>query len=120
MNALRNELQKVHWRDLVELTPLEKAWELSLCLPWLGLSLWFYAQDWWWLGTGASFYLFDSDEEHRFGRTQRGTWINALSYSMFFHAEHHLFPAVPTTHLAELSQRLDRAAPQISAHQVLP
>lgn len=41
------------------------------------------------------------------GRTQRGRWLNRLSYSMFFHAEHHLFPAVPTAHLGELARRLD-------------
>jgi fatty acid desaturase len=40
-------------------------------------------------------------------RTQRGRWINFLTYSMFLHAEHHLFPAVPTCHLMELAARLD-------------
>lgn len=46
-------------------------------------------------------------------RTQRGRWITWLSYSMFFHAEHHLFPAVPTCRLARLAERLDAAAPEI-------
>lgn len=32
---------------------------------------------------------------------------------MFFHAKHHLFPAVPTCHLAELAARLDAAAPEL-------
>jgi fatty acid desaturase len=40
-------------------------------------------------------------------RTQRGRWLNRLCYSMFFHAEHHLFPQVPTCHLATLAIRLD-------------
>jgi fatty acid desaturase len=53
------------------------------------------------------------------GRTQRGQWLSIVSYSMFFHAEHHLFPAVPTAHLPELSRRLDDVAPRISERQVL-
>src|SRR5580765_5578975 len=31
-------LAGVEWRDLVALTPLEAARELTLCLPWLALS----------------------------------------------------------------------------------
>jgi fatty acid desaturase len=46
-------------------------------------------------------------------RTQRGRLITWLSYSMFFHAEHHLFPAVPTCHLARLAARLDAATPEV-------
>jgi fatty acid desaturase len=41
-------------------------------------------------------------------RTQRGRWITLLTYSMFFHAEHHLYPAVPTCHLSTLAARLDQ------------
>ena len=47
----------------------------------------------------------------RIARTQRGWLKNIVSYDMFHHVEHHLFPAVPTCHLPELSQRLDRVAP---------
>ena len=57
---------------------------------------------------------------HEPGRTQRGRWLNLISYSMFFHAEHHLFPAVPTGHLAELACRLDAAMPEFSHRSVLP
>jgi fatty acid desaturase len=53
------------------------------------------------------------------GRTQRGRWLNLFSYSMFFHAEHHLFPAVPTIHLGQLAQRLDGAAPYFAGRQVV-
>ena len=52
-------------------------------------------------------------------RTQRGRWINRLSYGMFYHTEHHLFPAVPTPHLPELARRLDAVAPDYREHQVL-
>jgi fatty acid desaturase len=53
------------------------------------------------------------------GRTQRGCWLNLISYSMFLHAEHHLFPAVPTAHLPELARRLDSANAGISQRAVL-
>lgn len=52
------------------------------------------------------------------GRTQRGRWLNLISYSMFFHAEHHLYPAVPTGHLHKLARRLDRVLPELSQRQV--
>lgn len=48
----------------------------------------------------------------RIARTQRGWLKNVMSYDMFHHVEHHLFPAVPTCHLPELSNRLDRVAPE--------
>jgi fatty acid desaturase len=54
------------------------------------------------------------------GRTQRGRWLSLISYSMFFHAEHHLFPAVPTPHLAKLARRLDAVMPELSERAVLP
>jgi fatty acid desaturase len=52
-------------------------------------------------------------------RTQRGRWINRLSYSMFFHVEHHLFPAVPTCHLWRLAERLDAAMDGVVWKQVM-
>ena len=51
----------------------------------------------------------------RLARTQRGWLKNVVSYDMFHHVEHHLFPAVPTCHLPELSRRLDRVAPDYKA-----
>jgi fatty acid desaturase len=53
-----------------------------------------------------------------FARTQRGQWLNRLCYSMFYHAEHHLYPQIPTCHLARLAARLDQAAPHVSWPQV--
>jgi fatty acid desaturase len=55
-----------------------------------------------------------------FSRTQRGRWFNLFCYGMFYHTEHHLFPAVPTCRLAKLADRLDRAAPIFSTRQVIP
>ncbi len=51
----------------------------------------------------------DCEPEGLFARTQRGRWVNRLCYGMFYHAEHHLFPAVPTCHLPILAGRLDAA-----------
>ena len=262
-----SQLQTVEWRDLVALTPAEKAWELTLSLPWLLASLWCYEQGWWGAGLACSFYFFltglrqshnaqhyalglprtaqdgvlfvlsvlmlasmhavqtthlhhhrhcleDDDGEgatarlrwwralligplffvrlhvsawrlattskrrwiamelgamllvlfhavlltgptairwhtaamlageclagffavwtvhhgcnsNEPGRTQRGRWLNLVSYSMFLHAEHHLFPAVPTPHLAQLARRIDAAAPGgnqriVNQRKVLP
>lgn len=48
-------------------------------------------------------------------RTQRSRLINLLTYNMFFHLEHHLFPAVPVARLGRLAERLDMALPAIAA-----
>jgi fatty acid desaturase len=254
-------VETIGWRDLVALAPWEIAWELTLGLPWLLLSLWCYNRGWWWAGLACSFYVFltglrqshnaqhyalglprlvqdgvlfvlsvlmlasmhavqvthlhhhrhcleDEDDEggtarltwwrallcgplffvrlhrcawrraerckrvwlaaevfaiifvlafafclpewvalrwhviamltgecltgffavwtvhhgcqaHEPGRTERGRWLNLISYSMFFHAEHHLFPAVPTAHLAELARRIDAGIPEFKLHPVL-
>lgn len=121
----------VPWRDLLQLTWREKLWELTLSLPWLAGSLWCYAQGLWVWGALGSFYLFLTGffavwtvhhgcEPHDvLARTQRGRWINRLSYSMFFHVEHHLYPAVPTCHLWRLAERLDAAASGATLKQVV-
>ena len=49
-------------------------------------------------------------------RTQRSRLLNLLSYSMFFHLEHHLFPAVPVRRLSLLAARLDAAVPELAAN----
>lgn len=59
------------------------------------------------------------DAEHSIARTQRGWLKNVVSYSMFYHLEHHLFPAVPTCHLDRLAERLDEAAPEAKEKQVV-
>ncbi len=51
-------------------------------------------------------------------RTQRGRFKNLLSYAMFFHLEHHLFPAVPTCRLRELAHRMDRVDPDFGRLRV--
>ena len=58
------------------------------------------------------------DRHHFIARTLRGKAKNLVSYQMFRHVEHHLYPAVPTCHLRELSDRLDAAAPELQTMQV--
>jgi fatty acid desaturase len=58
------------------------------------------------------------DRTHYLARTLRGRIRNAITYDMFRHIEHHLFPAVPTCHLPELSKRLDLAAPELKRNIV--
>jgi fatty acid desaturase len=48
-------------------------------------------------------------------RTQRSRLINLVTYNMFFHLEHHLFPGVPVKRLGRLAARIDAMAPAIAA-----
>lgn len=54
-----------------------------------------------------------TEENPLIARTQRKPWKNRLTFSMFYHLEHHLFPAVPTIKLKELAGRIDEAIPGI-------
>jgi fatty acid desaturase len=62
----------------------------------------------------------DTDENNYYlGRTVRGKLKSVLFYNMFYHAEHHLFPKVPTCHLPELAKRLDEQFPDLKNVKVL-
>ena len=52
-------------------------------------------------------------DEHVIARTQRSRWKNFVTYNMFYHLEHHLFPAVPTIKLPELAKRIDESVPDL-------
>ena len=54
----------------------------------------------------------DCASPHPPARTIRHSLRAALTFNMFFHLEHHLFPQVPTAHLPLLARRLDNACPQ--------
>jgi len=45
-------------------------------------------------------------------RTIRHPVRSIVTFNMFFHLEHHLFPQIPTPHLPVLARRLDAAVPQ--------
>jgi fatty acid desaturase len=55
----------------------------------------------------------DTEENPALARTQRAGWKNKITFSMFYHLEHHLFPAVPTIKLPELARRIDEALPEL-------
>jgi len=60
----------------------------------------------------------DCGRSYHIARTLRGRAKNKISFEMFFHLEHHLFPKVPTCHLPKLADRLDSDAPELQVHQV--
>ncbi len=45
-------------------------------------------------------------------RTIRHRVRSFITFNMFFHLEHHLFPQIPTAHLPMLARRLDATVPQ--------
>ena len=58
------------------------------------------------------------EPEGLFARTIRSRLVARLTYNMFFHLEHHLFPGVPTCKLHVLAERLDAVAPRLAAKKV--
>ena len=59
-----------------------------------------------------------ADEE--VARTQATPLVNVVTYNMFLHLEHHLFPAVPVRRLGILARRIAAARPERTTKQVLP
>lgn len=60
----------------------------------------------------------DCEEHGLVARTIRNRFKAKLTYNMFYHVEHHLFPAVPTCKLHHLSSRLDAVAPELALKKV--
>lgn len=58
------------------------------------------------------------DRTHHLARTLRHRIKNRITFNMFLHIEHHLFPRVPTCHLPELSRRIDCVAPELRSKVV--
>jgi fatty acid desaturase len=56
----------------------------------------------------------DCDRWEQIARTLRHRLKSAVSFGMFYHLEHHLFPRVPTC-----PQRLDQRVPELPRKQVL-
>jgi fatty acid desaturase len=52
----------------------------------------------------------DAAQAPAMSRTTRGRIRSRLTYNMFFHMEHHLFPRVPTCHLPRLAERIDNVS----------
>lgn len=58
-------------------------------------------------------------EDHPFqARTIRHAFKGNITYQLFYHAEHHLFPAVPTKRLPELAKRIDAYLPDLKKQMV--
>lgn len=53
-------------------------------------------------------------------RTERNWLANKLTFNLLYHAEHHLFPAVPSNHLPILAKRLDEQLLHLTSKKVLP
>lgn len=60
----------------------------------------------------------DCERDGALARTLRSRFKSLLAYDMFYHLEHHLFPAVPTRRLAVLARRIDAAVPGLATHRV--
>jgi fatty acid desaturase len=60
----------------------------------------------------------DCDRWQQIARTLRHRLKSAVSFGMFYHLEHHLFPRVPTCHLPALAERLDQGIPELPRKQV--
>jgi fatty acid desaturase len=57
-------------------------------------------------------------DRHSVARTVRSRVKSFLTYGMFFHLEHHLFPRVPTSRLSVLASRLDQTVPGLRGRRV--
>jgi fatty acid desaturase len=59
----------------------------------------------------------DCGAEH-VARTIRGRLKATITYNMFFHVEHHIFPRVPTCKLPVLARRIDSIMPEVAIKKV--
>ena len=58
-------------------------------------------------------------EDHVYmARTVRNEFKRVVTYNMFYHVEHHLFPSVPTRRLHILAKRLDEHDPTVEIRHV--
>lgn len=60
----------------------------------------------------------DTEDHIYMARTVRNEFKRVVTYNMFYHVEHHLFPAVPTRHLHILAKRLDEHDPSVEIRSV--
>lgn len=125
---------RLHQKAIEVGTSRQRTWilaELAANMVWVGLV--FGVLDLWWLqyhvlamALGQCLTAFFAvwtvhhgcEREELVARTIRGRLKAVLSYNMFFHLEHHLFPAVPTCKLRTLAMRLDSTAPELAAKKV--
>jgi fatty acid desaturase len=125
---------RLHQKAIEVGTSRQRTWvlaELAANMVWVGLV--FGVLDLWWLqyhvlamALGQCLTAFFAvwtvhhgcEREELAARTTRGRLKAVITYNMFFHLEHHLFPAVPTCKLRTLATRLDSTAPELAAKKV--
>ena len=61
----------------------------------------------------------DCDRSHFIARTIRNRFRAITTFEMFYHLEHHLFPAVPTRNLPKLAERIDSVAPELQSMRAI-
>lgn len=67
----------------------------------------------------AGWLVHHDTEDHIYqARTLRSHLKGKMSYSMFYHVEHHLFPSVPAQRLHIIAQRLDAYHPDLKMKKV--
>ena len=124
----------LHKTALQDAKPAAKRWiywELAAMAAMVVFA--FFVVDWTFLQyhviamtVGQSFSAFfavwtvhhDCDRHHYIARTIRNPFKAFVTYDMFYHVEHHLFPTVPTCNLPVLAERLDRVAPELKTKLV--
>ena len=125
---------RLHRKALEVAGPRQRAWiraELAANLAWVVAVVWMLDQPWlryhvMAMAAGQCLTAFFAvwtvhhgcEKEGLFARTIRNRIKAFLTYNMFYHVEHHLFPAVPTCRLPVLARRLDGVAPELAAKQV--
>jgi len=60
----------------------------------------------------------DCEPDGPIARSIRNRFKALVTYNMFYHYEHHTFPAVPTCKLPELARRLDERQPELALRKV--
>jgi fatty acid desaturase len=123
----------LHRHALRLATPSLRRWmqvELAANLVWIGIVIWsgsdvliYHVLA---MAVGQCFTAFfavwtthhDCDERELYSRSIRNRFKAAVTYNMFYHFEHHAFPAVPTCKLPELARRLDAAQPALDLKRV--
>lgn len=124
---------RLHHKALQVANPTQRRWilgELQANLLWLWLVLAVLDVSWLKYHVAAmalgqcltaffAVWTVHHDCDPSQARTVRGKFKTLLTYNMFFHLEHHLFPAVPTCKLPILAQRLDEQAPTLALKQVI-
>jgi fatty acid desaturase len=120
---------QLHLGAMALASPRQRRWirfELTLNLGWVALLLasghpllWYHVGAMV-MGQALSGFFavwtvhHDCDRWQEIARTLRHRLKSAVTFDMFYHLEHHLYPRVPTRRLPALAERLDRELPGLA------